>query len=321
MRSTKLSKKFLTTTHLSQTAPEEENKLRSCSKRWRSRRKRGAEVIPSPQKRPFQLLGLDVTPSPRPYARTLEDRTFIYQPNAIKGNKPINIGHPYSILSVLPEKAALCPSPWVIPLSGVRVDSSSSGRSVGSAQIDRLLNHSAFAQEDQFYVLVVDSGYSVRPFLCQQVTHENLVTVARVRSNRVFYQLPKACEWPRRRGHPTWYGERFDLKDQTTWHRPDETTLTTLTTHRGKVLTVTVKGWHQMLMRGTVDCPMHHHPFTLIQIQVTDEEGKALWRPMWLSVFGQGRHQLTAEEGWQVYRQRYDLEHFFVSECATRHIT
>ncbi len=31
---------------------------------------------------------------------------------------------------------------------------------------------------------------------------------------------------------------------------------------------------------------------------------------MWLSVFGQGRHQLTAEEGWQVYRQRYDLEHF-----------
>ena len=36
----------------------------------------------------------------------------------------------------------------------------------------------------------------------------------------------------------------------------------------------------------------------------------ALWRPMWLSVFGQGRHQLTAEEGWQVYCQRYDLEHF-----------
>ena len=55
---------------------------------------------------------------------------------------------------------------------------------------------------------------------------------------------------------------------------------------------------------------MHLHPFTLIQIQVTDEEGKTLWRPMWLSVFGQDRYQLTAEEGWQVYRQRYDLEHF-----------
>ena len=63
-------------------------------------------------------------------------------------------------------------------------------------------------------------------------------------------------------------------------------------------------------MRGTKNCPMHLHPFTLIQIQVTDSEGKVVWRPMWLSLFGQRRHQLSAEEGWQAYRQRYDLEHF-----------
>ena len=200
--------------------------------------------------------------------------------------------------------------PWVIPLSGVRVESSSSAREVGSAQIDRLLNHPAFSEPGLFYLLVVDSGYSVRPFLCQQVAHENLVTVARVRSNRVFYQLPTTCEWPKRRGHPTWYGERFDLKDETTWHSPDETLRTTLTTHRGKVLTVTVKAWTQMLMRGTKNCPMHLHPFTLLQIRVTDEEGKQIWRPMWLSVFGQRRHQLSPENSWQAYRQRYDLEHF-----------
>ena len=55
---------------------------------------------------------------------------------------------------------------------------------------------------------------------------------------------------------------------------------------------------------------MHLHPFTLLQIRVTDREGKQVWRPMWLSVFGQRRQQLTAEESWQAYRQRYDLEHF-----------
>ena len=49
----------------------------------------------------------------------------------------------------------------------------------------------------------------------------------------------------------------------------------------------------------------------LIQILVTDESGKQVWRrPMWLSVFGQLRHQLSAENSWQAYRQRYDLEHF-----------
>ena len=269
-----------------------------------------AQVIPEPVQSSFQLLGLDVTPMPRPYAQTLEDRTFIYQPNTIKGNKPINIGHPYSILSVLPEKATLHDPPWVIPLSGVRVDSSQKGQSVGSAQIEQLLNHSAFASSGQLKVLVVDSGYSVRPFLCQQVQHENLVTVARVRSNRVFYQLPPTCSWPRRRGHPTWYGSRFDLKDETTWWEPDETFQTTLTTHRGKVLSVMVRAWKSMLMRGTKNEPMHLHPFTLIQIQVSDSQGKQIWRPMWLSVFGQRRQQLTAAESWQAYRQRYDLEHF-----------
>ncbi len=269
-----------------------------------------AQVIPQPKTRPYLVMGLDGTPNPRPYARTLKDRTFIYQPNPIKGNKPINIGHPYSILSVLPEKNPEQPGTWVIPLSAVRVESEQTEREVGTEQINGLLNHPAFSDPNQFYVLVTDSSYSARPFLCQQGQHENLVTVARVRSNRVFYQSPKLCEWPRRRGHPTWYGERFDLKDQTTWHPPDETRRTTLTTYRGKVLSVTVKAWTQMLMRGTKNCPMHLHPFTLLQIRVTDQEGKQIWRPMWLIVMGQRRHQLTTQESWQAYRQRYDLEHF-----------
>jgi hypothetical protein len=40
----------------------------------------------------------------RPYAKTLAEHGYIYQLYSIKGNKPINIGHSYSILSMLPEK-------------------------------------------------------------------------------------------------------------------------------------------------------------------------------------------------------------------------
>lgn len=149
-----------------------------------------AQVVPAPKTRPYLLLGLDATPNPRPYARTLGDRTFIYQPNPIKGNKPINIGHPYSILSVLPEKSPAQPGTWVIPLSASRVESQQTEREVGTKQINKLLNHPAFSDPNQFYVLVVDSGYSARPFLSEQGQQENLVTVARVRSNRVFYQSP-----------------------------------------------------------------------------------------------------------------------------------
>ncbi len=50
-------------------------------------------TVPTPTSRQFYLFGVDVTPCPRPYSATLADKTYIYQPNAIKGNKPINIGH------------------------------------------------------------------------------------------------------------------------------------------------------------------------------------------------------------------------------------
>ncbi|MHC5826107.1 MAG: hypothetical protein ACYT04_62200, partial [Nostoc sp.] len=52
-----------------------------------------SELIDQPQQRPFYLFATDTTPHPRPYARTLPERGYIYQPNTIKGNKPINIGH------------------------------------------------------------------------------------------------------------------------------------------------------------------------------------------------------------------------------------
>ncbi len=55
---------------------------------------------------------------------------------------------------------------------------------------------------------------------------------------------------------------------------------------------------------------MHRHPFTLLQIQVTDTDGKLVFRPMWLIVIGQRRGELTVFDSYQAYRQRFDLEHF-----------
>ena len=64
-----------------------------------------------------------------------------------------------------------------------------------------------------------------------------------------------------------------------------------------------------MLMRGSRDCPMHRQPFSLMQIQVTTTEGMRIWKPMWLIMIGQRRHELSIAEVYQAYRQRYDIEH------------
>ena len=156
-------------------------------------------------------------------------------------------------------------------------------------------------------VVVVDSDYSAKTFLAEQKQHQNLVVITRVRSNRVFYTCPE----PKKRsvGHPQWYGTKFNLKDETTWHEPNQVVQKSFTSKRGRAFNVTIQSWSQMLMRGSHECPMNSLPFTLMQIQVTTPEGTRIWKPMWLIMIGQRRHELTSIEGYQAYRQRYDIEH------------
>ena len=151
-----------------------------------------ANLIPTPQERPFYLFAIDTTPAPHPYANTMPERGYIYQPNTIKGNKPINIGNSYSIVSILPEKDTSENAAWSIPLSGERVTPDKSGTSKGSEQIKAILEDKSLPWFDQLCVLAADSTYSKRSFLFEQCKHQNLVVIARVRSNRVFYQSPEA---------------------------------------------------------------------------------------------------------------------------------
>ena len=120
------------------------------------------------------------------------------------------------------------------------------------------------------------------------------------------------------KGHPRWYGAKFDLKDEATWHKQTEVLQTNFTTKRGRLLQVRIQSWSDMLMRGSHDSPMHRNPFTLMQIQVTTPEGISIWKPMWLIIMGQRRHELTTTEGYQAYRQRYDIEHLLRFEREGR---
>lgn len=183
-----------------------------------------APYLPQPQQRPFWLFGIDVVPIPRPFARALPDCTFVYQPNTVvKGNKPVTIGHQYSLMVFFPEKVNLNDPPWAVPLIVRRVRSDEKATSVGAEQINVLMEDETLPFHEDLCVQVGDSVYSavtaLGPVAVQE--HENLVNVVRVRSNRVFYRQPLLVEKKRGRGHPTWYGERFSLKDCSTWGEPD----------------------------------------------------------------------------------------------------
>jgi hypothetical protein len=268
--------------------------------------------LPAPQQRPFWLLGTDVVPVPRPFAPTLADKTYVYQPNPVAGNKPVTIGHAYSLVGCLPEKAQPGAPPWVVPLLVRRVQSTEKATVVGAEQLTTLLTDHRLPFHQDLSVHVADSAYSAVEFLGRVAPRPNLVSVTRTAENRVFYRPPEVGPGTAPPGHPQWYGERFALKDPTTWGPPDTTAETTFRTQQGHQYTVHLQGWSNLRMRGKRNLPMHPHPFTLIRAVVMNEHGQPVFkRALWLIVLGARRAELSLVAAWEVYGQRFDLEHYF----------
>ncbi len=269
--------------------------------------------LPTPHQRKFWLFGTDGVPVSRPFAATLEDRSYVYQPNLVAGNKPVTIGHQYSVTACLPEKAHPDDPPWVVPLVVRRVQSTEKATVVGAEQLTALLEDETQPFQGQLCVHVADSAYSAVEYLGRVGAQPNLVSVTRAPEHRVFYQqCASPPEEERKRGHPHWYGAPFVLKDSHTWGPPDEITEATFATKKGCTHKVQLQAWHHLLMHGKRGLPMHRYPFTLIRAVVVDAQGCPVFkRALWLIVLGARRGELSVVEAWEAYAQRYDLEHYF----------
>ena len=271
-----------------------------------------APQLPQREDRKFWLFGQDATSIRRAFAYTLPDRGFVYQPNPSGGNKPVTIGHQYLTTACLPEKAATDPA-WIVPLLVRRITTQETETEVAAQQMATLMTDETLPFHQDLCVQVVDSRYSIPKFVSPVAQHKNLVTIARLRSNRVLYRPAQPVpEEERGRGHPPWYGERFALPEPTTWGAPDEVLQTTYTSRRGRTYSVHIEAWDPLLMSGKRGYPMHQQPFTLVRIRMLDARGRPTFkRTMWLIVVGQRRHELSLLAVYQSYMQRYDLEHFF----------
>jgi hypothetical protein len=273
-----------------------------------------ASHLPSLAKRSFWLLGVDTTPQPRLYAQTLQDRSYVYQPAAIRSNKPVTIGHCYSEVVLLPEREEQPGSAWVVPLSSQRVSSVEDKELVGAIQVNVLLDDPQLPFHDQLCVEVGDSSYSKPKYLFVNRPKSKLVTIARVRSTRTFYRRVPASSQHCSQGHPAWYGAAFSLQDPLTWPVPDERVTTTITSRRGRGYRVEIEAWHNLLMRGKrkpVAIPMHLYPFTLVRIRLYNSKGDlAYLHPLWLLVIGEKRGTLSLLDIHSAYNQRFDIEHF-----------
>lgn len=264
----------------------------------------------SANKQPLRFI-LDCTANARPHAKTLIDRHIAHAPNPAPGNKPICVGHQYSVVTLLPNDTAAEDKHWLLPLSAERVKSTDKGNEVG---MHRVISHiEELELSDELCVSIGDTLYGTEK--CREIAsqEENLVHVFRLNSRRNLYCMPTAPqEKSSKAGRKKEFGDKINLSEPSTHPACDQEIKTNYTSRRGNEYIVTIKCWNNMLLRGSREFRASEHPLNLIQINVTTSEGKPLYaRPLWLGVFGKRRDELSLVDVYQNYDARYDIEHFF----------
>ena len=270
-----------------------------------------SSCCPTLKKRKYHLFGVDCTSGARVHSKTLSDRSFVYTPNTILGNKPITIGHQYSIAAYLPEKLSENSPAWIIPLACERVRTDQKGTMIGMRQIDECIKANK-SFKNNLCISVGDCAYSNPSSLFEAGRNPNQIHISRARNIRTLYRQAVKHKKPQGKGRPKKYGKKFKLKDRRTWGNPAEEFEFNFSSKKGNPRTVRIECRNNIFMRGKKKCDMSKCPFRLIKIAVFKSSGKLLFqRPMWLIISGEKRNELSLTEIYNVYRQRFDLEHFF----------
>ena len=257
--------------------------------------------------RGFVLLATDCTAKPRIYAKTVTDRSIVHAPNHVPGQKPITVGHEYSLVVFLPEDECDRRAHWTFPLSIKRVHSHEKGPQVAFEQIKAIVSQPVF--KDQLCVDVSDAAYSNNFWISKSPFVPNLVHISRLRNNRILFLQPDSITGKKTRGRPKKYGTPFRLNDPP---QPDQEENIHRISSSGKPWIVRICRWNNLLTKGDEEHHTEKYPFDAVRVQVFGSDGKMVFKKsLWLGVVGTRRSEVTQEQTYDSYAQRYDIEHWF----------
>ena len=256
---------------------------------------------------PYRFI-VDCTANPRPYSKKLDDRHITYYPNPAPGNKPICVGHQYSVLTLLPNEKHSRSKNWLVPISAKRVNSSNKGNEAGITQIVNTIQELELT--DKLSISIGDTLYGTEQCRMTVGGQKDLVHIFRLNSKRnVFFKPRKDCK---SKGRKKEYGFKMKLNDTNTHQECHQSIQTEWVTKKGKKHSVNIKLWQDVLLRGSREFRSSEHPLNIIQITVTNDKGEQVFKkPMWLAIMGDRRHEVSAIDIYNNYKSRYNIEHFF----------
>jgi hypothetical protein len=259
-----------------------------------------ADLVPQETIRPFKLFAIDATSTGRPYAQTLEDRTYLHQSSQLGSS--ITIGLQASMLVAIPEEVE-GEAKWTLPLSVERIPSKKTPCEVAKQQLEEI----ARLWRNSLSVIVADSGYTaLKP--CGQ----NQIIIARGRIDRTGrrpYREDK--NKPGQRGRPRKYEEKMlyfaDNVPKGNEGGPDEEFEYEAKIKRREVC-ILLSRWKGIQVHGQTNL------VDIVKCEIflkTDSFKKLFDQPLLLIVSGERRGELSSLQVYESYLRRFDIEHFF----------
>jgi hypothetical protein len=241
------------------------------------------------------VFALDGSPWPRPRAKTLDDRQYVFQASSDVNGGTIAIGYPYSSLDWVKEAH----TSWALPVDERRASSAQTPQTVGAAQIEDLAQARAGFQE-VLDIVACDGKYGNAGFL-RSVKGKRCGIVARLRCDRVLYGPPPPRE-PKKRGRNKAHGQRFAFKEPDTWGEPNEI-LELDDPYWGQVR---LERWNNLHEKKGADVP-----YDVIRASVHREREKppaALWLAWLTPEKLPAGLTVTVQTIWRAYCSRWPIE-------------
>jgi hypothetical protein len=230
------------------------------------------------------VLAGDHTAWSRPYAKTLQERTYEHQPSPMSGAKPVTVGQGYSTITWIPEEQGS----WALPLLHERITSFDTPLGKAATQLRQVC-----AQIPGEVLFLGDGEYGSAPFL-KQSADISCNKLLRLRPNRVLYHAPHPYAGF---GRPYKHGAKFSLQAPETWRVAQEE----ITTQDPKLGRLKVRRWEALHLKQAAD-----HAFDLILVERLDAPDS---KPLWLIWIGQQKAVLG--QIWQKYMRRFAIEHWY----------
>jgi hypothetical protein len=250
-----------------------------------------------PQSEVVVLAG-DHTAWSRPYAKTLQDRTYEHQPSPMSGVKPVTVGQGYSTITWIPEEQGS----WALPLLHERITSFDTPVGKAATQLRQIC-----AQIPGDVVFLGDGEYGSAPFL-KQTADIPCDKLLRLRPNRVLYHAPEPYQG---KGRPYRHGAKFSLQAPDTWTVAQEEIMT----QDPKLGRLKVRRWESLHLRQAADHPFDKEGawgkippghFRLILVERLDAPDS---KP--LCLIGMGSQKAVLRQIWQKYLRRFAIEHWY----------